>query len=41
MKKISSAIGYIIAWILIILVCLLLFSELLLLLKMLWFGFGY
>gem|GEM_PF-4881634 len=39
MKKISSAIGYIIAWILIILVCLLLLSALLLLLKMLWFGY--
>lgn len=39
MKKISNAIGYIIAWILIILVCLLLFSALLILLKMLWLGY--
>ena len=39
MKKIISAIGYIIGWILTNLVSMLLLSALLLLLKMLWFGY--
>jgi len=39
MKKISNAMGYIIAWILIILVCLILFSGLLVLLKLMWSEF--